>query len=153
MRKPYIGMTVIYHHPGSADGKFPPMVSPALLQDVVIGEDGTMTADIVVFSKANGLFFNKNVSFGNGPSQWSYTVGDMCDCPCKNAPFIPNLNEPLPFPPFPSNPGPFIVPATQPSTAPLVPPVTCVTGDDPNAPCNTCEAPTATEVPPTSPTL
>jgi hypothetical protein len=58
MPKPSIGRIVIYNHPGSADGKFPPKQSPA-------GRD-------VVFSVYGGLFFNHNVEEGDGLGQWHW---------------------------------------------------------------------------------
>jgi hypothetical protein len=66
--KPSIGRIVIYNHPGSADGTFPPMQSPALVQRV--NEDGTVK--LVVFSVYGGLFFNPDVAQGDGPCQWNW---------------------------------------------------------------------------------
>ena len=68
MMKPSIGRIVVYHHPGSADGKFPPKLSPGMIQRV--NEDGTV--EMIVFSVYGGLFFNHNVEEGTGPSQWSW---------------------------------------------------------------------------------
>ena len=65
---PSIGRIVVYHHPGSADGKFPPKVSPAIVQKM--NEDGTV--ELFVMSVYGGLFFNHNVTEGEGPSQWSW---------------------------------------------------------------------------------
>jgi len=45
-QKPSIGRVVVYNHPGSADGKFAPKQSPALIQKV--NDDGTV--EMVVFS-------------------------------------------------------------------------------------------------------
>lgn len=72
---PSIGRMVIYHHSGSADGKFPPMVSPAVVQKV--NEDGT--CDLFVMSTTGGIFFPKAVEFkdlavDNSPTKtgWSW---------------------------------------------------------------------------------
>jgi len=72
--KPSIGRIVVYHHPGSADGKFPPKVSPAIVQRV--NEDGTL--ELCVFSVYGGLFFNHSVAQGPGPSCWDWPerIGD-----------------------------------------------------------------------------
>ena len=66
LKTPFLGQIVVYNHPGSADGKFPPKQSPALIQRV--NEDGTV--EMVVFSVYGGLFFNHAVTEGSGPSQW-----------------------------------------------------------------------------------
>ena len=39
-QKPSIGRIVVYNHPGSADGKYPPTQSPAIIQNVAA--DGTV---------------------------------------------------------------------------------------------------------------
>ena len=65
---PSIGRIVIYHHPGSADGLHPRKDSPAMIQRV--NEDGT--CEMIVFSVYGGLFFNHNVTEGDGPSQWAW---------------------------------------------------------------------------------
>lgn len=71
-KKINIGTIVIYHHSGSADGKFPPMVSPAVVQKV--NEDGT--CDLFVMSTTGGSFFPKSVVFksDNEPTRtgWSF---------------------------------------------------------------------------------
>jgi hypothetical protein len=67
-RKPKMGMIMCYNHPGSADMKFPPKQSPAMVQKV--NEDGTL--ELVVFSVYGGLFFNHNVVIGEGASQCSF---------------------------------------------------------------------------------
>lgn len=56
-KKPTVGCIIIYNHPGSADGKYQPDVSPALVQRV--NNDGTVEA--VVFSVSGGLFFAHNL--------------------------------------------------------------------------------------------
>lgn len=66
--KPTIGRIVIYNHPGSADGKFPPKQSPGMVQKV--NEDGTV--EMIVFSVYGGIFFNHSVSQGDGPSEWNW---------------------------------------------------------------------------------
>lgn len=65
---PYITASVVYNHPGSADGKFPPKYSPAIVQRV--NDDGTV--ELFVMSVYGGLFFNHNVEHGSGPSQWQW---------------------------------------------------------------------------------
>jgi len=69
-KKPSMGRVVVYNHPGSADGKFPPKQSPAIIQRV--NDDGTI--EMVVFSVYGGIFFNHNVEMGDGPSQWNWPV-------------------------------------------------------------------------------
>lgn len=68
--KPSIGRIVVYNHPGSADGRFPPKQSPAVVQRV--NEDGTV--ELFVMSVYGGLFFNHNVEQGDGPSQWQWPL-------------------------------------------------------------------------------
>lgn len=68
MDTPSIGRIIVYNHPGSADGKFPPKVSPGIIQRV--NDDGT--AELVVFSVYGGIFFNHSVEYGAGPSQWHW---------------------------------------------------------------------------------
>jgi len=72
MPKPSICRIVVYNHPGSADGKFPPKRSPALIQ--AVNPDGTV--EMVVFSVYGGLFFNHNVAESPTeapqPSTWSW---------------------------------------------------------------------------------
>lgn len=70
MAKPSIGRVVVYHHPGSADGKFPPKESPAVVQKV--NDDGS--CELFVMSVYGGLFFNHNATEGEGPNQWSWPV-------------------------------------------------------------------------------
>jgi hypothetical protein len=71
---PTIGRIVIYHHAGSADGKFPPKISPAIVQAVNIDN----TLELVVFSSGNGngIFFANGVSFNQGDNKtsWSWPV-------------------------------------------------------------------------------
>ena len=65
--KPSIGRVVLYQHHGSADGKHPPVQSPALVQKVH-DED---TVDLWVFGP-HGFHKNNFTKFGDGPSQWSW---------------------------------------------------------------------------------
>ena len=72
-QKPSIGRIVVYNHPGSADGKFLPKQSPAIIQKVntPIGPN-PVTVEMIVFSVYGGIFFNHNVEQGDGPSQWNW---------------------------------------------------------------------------------
>lgn len=67
-QKASICRMVVYHHPGSADGKYPPMESPAVVQNVYADN----SCDLCVLGNSNGIFFAKKISFGEGPSQWSW---------------------------------------------------------------------------------
>lgn len=67
---PSIGRIVVYNHPGSADGKFPPKQSPAIVQKV--NDDGTL--ELFVMSVYGGIFFNHSVEMGDGPSQCNWPV-------------------------------------------------------------------------------
>jgi hypothetical protein len=65
-QKASIGRIVIYNHPGSADSKYPPMQSPAIIQDVYIQQSPVDAAqvevcDLFVMSKSNGIFFAKGI--------------------------------------------------------------------------------------------
>ncbi len=78
-QKPSIGRIVVYNHPGSADGKYPPMQSPAVIQKVYTTavsdnpEDGNKeVCDIFVMSVTGGIFFGKSLSQGDGPSEWNW---------------------------------------------------------------------------------
>ena len=66
--KPSIGRIVVYNHPGSVDGKFPPKQSPAIVQ--CVNPDGTVEMD--VFNIYGGLFSSHNVKQGDGPLQWNW---------------------------------------------------------------------------------
>lgn len=77
--KPTIGRIVIYHHPGSADGKYPATDSPAIIRAVKILEH---------YDSKEGKPFNQTecqlfvfgpkgqhqdwATEGTGPSQWSW---------------------------------------------------------------------------------
>lgn len=65
--KPSIGTIVIYHHPGSADGKYPATDSPAIIQHV--NDDDSCR--LWVFGP-KGLHTDDNLTQGDGPCQWSW---------------------------------------------------------------------------------
>lgn len=67
MPKPTIGRIVIYHHPGSADGKYAPQDSPAIVQHV--NEDDSCR--LFVFGP-KGQHMDDNLTEGTGPTQWSW---------------------------------------------------------------------------------
>lgn len=66
-QKPSIGRIVLYNHPGSADGTYPPTQSPAIVLKVY--EDNTV--DLWVFGP-KGLHKDGPYSEGDGPCQWSW---------------------------------------------------------------------------------
>lgn len=65
--KPTIGRIVIYNHPGSADGKYPPTQSPAIIQNVAA--DGTVR--LFVFGP-KGQHQDEGLTQGDGPCQWNW---------------------------------------------------------------------------------
>ena len=65
--KPSIGRIVVYNHPGSADGTYPPTQSPAIVQGV--NDDGTIRA--WVFGPW-GIHLNPAIAQGDGPTQWNW---------------------------------------------------------------------------------
>ena len=65
--KPSIGRIVVYNHPGSADGKYPPTQSPAIIQGVA--PDGTCR--LWVFGP-KGLHTDDGLTQGDGPCQWNW---------------------------------------------------------------------------------
>ncbi len=65
--KPSQGRIVIYHHPGSADGKYPPTTSPAIIQNVA----GDGSVQLWVFGP-KGLHTDSGLTQGDGPCQWSW---------------------------------------------------------------------------------
>lgn len=65
--KPTIGRIVIYHHPGSADGKYPRQDSPAIIQHVA--DDGSCR--LFVFGP-KGQHMDDGLTEGTGPTQWSW---------------------------------------------------------------------------------
>lgn len=67
-QKPSIGRVVVYNHPGSADGKYPPTQSPAIVQKVL--EDGTV--DLFVMSNTGGIFFGKGCAQGGTGCTWNW---------------------------------------------------------------------------------
>lgn len=66
-QKPSQGRIVIYHHPGSLDGKYPPTTSPAIIQSVAM--DGSCT--LFVFGP-KGQHQDCGLVEGTGPCQWSW---------------------------------------------------------------------------------
>jgi hypothetical protein len=62
---PQVGDIVLYNHPGSADGKYAPTQSPAIIQHFF--EDGS--ARLFVFGP-KGQHMDDNLTQGNGPCQW-----------------------------------------------------------------------------------
>lgn len=64
---PSIGRIVLYHHPGSADGRYPPSVSPAIIQ--ALGPNDTVR--LFVFGP-KGQHMDDGISEGEGPCQWSW---------------------------------------------------------------------------------
>lgn len=67
-QRPSIGRIVLYKHAGSADGKYPPMVSPAIITQV----HSDTCVNLCVLSAGDGLFFPHSITQGDGPSQWSW---------------------------------------------------------------------------------
>ncbi len=65
-QKPSIGRIVLYNHPGSADGTYPPCQSPAIIQRVN-GE----TCFLWVFGQY-GVQFQPAATQGDGPCQWNW---------------------------------------------------------------------------------
>lgn len=65
--KPSIGRIVVYNHPGSADGTYPPTQSPAIVQKA--NPDGT--AHLWVFGP-KGLHIDGPYIQGDGPCQWNW---------------------------------------------------------------------------------
>lgn len=65
-QKPSIGRIVIYNHPGSADGTYPPAQSPAIIQGV--NPDGTCR--LFIFGP-KGQHMDNHVQ-GDGPCQWNW---------------------------------------------------------------------------------
>lgn len=73
MQKPSIGRIVLYNHPGSADGKYPPTQSPAVVQ-VAHADD---SCNLFVMSRTGGIFFTQNTPFAaelGSPSTWEWPV-------------------------------------------------------------------------------
>lgn len=78
-----MGRVVLYNHPGSADGKYPPTQSPAIVQKVKLGEiestgDKTLLCDLFVMSNTGGIFFAKDILEGDGPCQWQWPKKIAC---------------------------------------------------------------------------
>jgi hypothetical protein len=66
-QKPSIGRIVIYNHPGSADGKYQPTQSPAIIQHVAL--DGSVR--LFVFGP-KGQHMDDGLTQGDGPCQWNW---------------------------------------------------------------------------------
>lgn len=66
-QKPSIGRIVVYNHPGSADGKYPPSQSPAIIQNVAA--DGSVR--LFVFGP-KGQHMDDGLLQGDGPCQWNW---------------------------------------------------------------------------------
>lgn len=61
---PSMGRVVIYNHPGSAGGKYPPMQSPAIVMKVA--DEDTGACDLFVMSNSGGMFFPKSILPADG---------------------------------------------------------------------------------------
>jgi hypothetical protein len=73
MKNPKMGDIVIYNHPGSLDGTYPPMQSPAIVQKVYkLIDDNVDVIDMVVFSNSNGFFFRKASKEGIEGTNWQW---------------------------------------------------------------------------------
>jgi hypothetical protein len=66
--KPTIGRIVIYNHPGSRNGEFPPTQSPAIVQNV----HNDTCVDLWVFGPL-GFHKQNSCTQGDGPCQWNWT--------------------------------------------------------------------------------
>ena len=70
---PTMGRVVIYNHHGSADGKYPPIQSPAIVQKVYkLIDDNVDLVDLFVMSNTGGIFFAKGVKEGTVPGTWNW---------------------------------------------------------------------------------
>ncbi len=69
--KPSIGRIVIYNHPGSADGKYPPQQSPAIIQAVITPDNAAPTVCRLFVFGPKGQHMDE-VPQGNGPCQWNW---------------------------------------------------------------------------------
>jgi hypothetical protein len=67
-QKPSVGRIVIYHHPGSADGKYPPQISPAIIR--AVDPSAENRCQIFVFGPLGQ--HQDWAEYGTGPSQWSW---------------------------------------------------------------------------------
>lgn len=75
VQRPSIGRIVIYNHPGSADGKYPPAKSPAVVQRVCLenpNDTDEYTVDLFVMSVTGGIFFAKAIEYGEEGSHWNW---------------------------------------------------------------------------------
>lgn len=64
---PTIGRIVLYNHPGSADGTFPPSQSPALIHKV----HNDACVDLWVFGEHGFHKHNRTIQ-GDGPCNWNW---------------------------------------------------------------------------------
>ena len=67
--KPEIGDIVIYKHPGSACGKYPPTHSPAIIQ--AVSDNGSCR--LFIFGP-KGQHMDDGLQYGDGPCQWKFKV-------------------------------------------------------------------------------
>ncbi len=75
-----MGRVVIYNHPGSADGKYPSMKSPAIVQATYVTAvdpkdphaGNHQVCDLFVMSNNYGIAFNQACPEGEGPCQWNW---------------------------------------------------------------------------------
>lgn len=70
--KPSIGRIVHYHHPGSADGKYPPQLSPAIIREVDTSAEGEAKGRVQIFVFGPKGQHQDWADFGTGPCQWSW---------------------------------------------------------------------------------
>jgi hypothetical protein len=66
--KPSIGRIVIYHHPGSADGRYKQTDSPAIIREID-PTDGNLCQLFVFGPKGQHQDW---AHFGTGPCHWSW---------------------------------------------------------------------------------
>jgi hypothetical protein len=66
--KPSQGRIVLYNHPGSADGKYAPTTSPAIVRAVC--KDDPYKCELFVLGPKGQ--HQDWAEYGNGPCQWSW---------------------------------------------------------------------------------
>jgi hypothetical protein len=66
--KPSVGRIVFYNHPGSADGKYAPTVSPAIIRELHDSIEGRV--QLFVFGPKGQ--HQDWADYGTGPCQWSW---------------------------------------------------------------------------------
>lgn len=71
-KQPAMGQIVIYKHRGSADGVFPILLSPAIIQAVRVDDNEEVVCDLFVMSNTGGIFFAKDVKHGDSPGEWEW---------------------------------------------------------------------------------